>query len=535
MNIVNRVIVIAAMLATAKVVEGQSDHWGALRPGAHVPGFRVIELTDHGRGTRPPTDFLGRPTRMAIGVPVQIAVWYPAVRGRVTRPMSTFDLLLVAERKERFGRPVGEDTANVIAGVSWAAQMARVDSSRADVRPSAVLGVATAAYRDAPPARGRCPVAVVGASGTLASVSVLAEYLASHGWIVLATPSTQADATLEVTDPAVAIENRVAALERVVATAHTLPNADPARLALIGVNFDSFAALALQMRHMYGSAIVTINGWQTIDDRADHLRRSIWYEPNRIRAPVLNFHWDQSGQGETAPNLRFLNELKYADRRNVILRGLDHFGLTSNPLIYPFASPLQRSAYQQLIRNVRELLDGLPGAAVNAGSTTDSLGSILRLPALPAVPTRSEFLELLGQSGGDQRAIEVFRQARGRDSTVQLFRESDLDLYAFRRMRVGQLDAVVALRRLATDAYPRSFNARNALGNSLVAKGDTAAGILEFQRALELLEADPAVAIDTKEAQGRVWREKIARLRGRDTSDERPRSIVQGRGAHPGR
>jgi predicted negative regulator of RcsB-dependent stress response len=52
--------------------------------------------------------------------------------------------------------------------------------------------------------------------------------------------------------------------------------------------------------------------------------------------------------------------------------------------------------------------------------------------------------------------------------------------------RPEQLDASIALLELNLEFFPKSINTRTALGDRLIAKGDTAAAVKRWQEALEL-------------------------------------------------
>ena len=487
-------------------------------------GFRVIEAWDHARTTRPPTDYRGRAATDPVSVPIQIGVWYPAQPGG--RPMTFRDLHLVAIRRERFGPVTAQDSAQVVNDMAWAVRISRADSADPAARPEVGLSGPLLAVRDARQRAGAFPVAVVGSSGSIANVSALAEHLASHGWIVLATPSSTQSAGLEVTAPRLAVEDRLRALEFLVAAAHSLPGADVRRLAVIGVNFDSFAALEYQMRSMRAAGVVTINGWQTIENRFEVLRNSPWYDAARIRVPVFNIHWDEDGPGFPPANFGYLRDLRYAERHHIVVRGLDHFGLVGNPLGYPFARREQQAGYRYLMHAVRAFLEGAVRGSLDsaralltdpatAGYPRDQLRSQWYRAAQPAMPTRREVAEIVWDQRDIARAAGLLREARSRDSTVQLFLEGDLGLYAFRYRAQGRLDDAIAVHRLTIDAYPNSVFARQSIGDLLLMKADTAGTIREYEAALEALARNTRISPQDRTTQEAALREKIAALRPR--------------------
>jgi hypothetical protein len=514
-----RIPAIAISLSTG-ILPAQSAPETRLTPGPHTAGFRLIESWDRGRTTRPPTDYAGRRAPGEIAVPIQLAVWYPATRPPNGTPLKVWDMQLAVATDERLGRPTAADSASAREAVGFAVQRARADSTRADARPESVLARTTASYRDATPADGSFPVAVIAAGHASTGMSALAEYLATHGWVIVAVGGqTPASSAQQINNPQIAIDVGLRAIEFAVATAATLPQADIDRLAIIGVNFDSFSALEFQMRYMRARVIVTINGWETIESRASALRASLWYEPARIRVPVLNVHWDELGANP--PDRSYLETLKYSERRSLIIAGLDHFGLIGDPLVFPFVSATQRVGHQYLIRAVLAALSNAVGAtndaflekpAADLGFPADVVKDAWHRSALPAIPTRQEFADLIWEQRDIATATRVFRAARVRDSSVQVFTEQDMGIYAFRYQQARRFDDAVAVHRLTIEAYPASALARNGIGNVLLAKADTAGAIREFEAALQMLEKSTTLSDQEKTSQAQVWRAKIARL-----------------------
>lgn len=499
----------------------QGPERGHLPAGDYAPGFRLVERHDQGRTLTPATDFAGHRAEGVSGVPMQLGIWYPTARKTSARPMTYLEMALATAHRERFGPLTAEDSAATIREVGQMARNAGADTTGPESRPAVTLTRRTASVRNASPAPGTFPVVVIGTGGWLGATTVLAEYLASHGWIVVATAGqTATSSAAQVTEPAVAIDAGLNAIEFALAYASTLPNADPARLALIGFNFDSFSALEFQARYMRALVVVTINGWETIDDRAEVLRTSPWYAPARLRVPLLNVHWDEAGSGPQ--NTTFLEGLRYAERRSLVISGLNHFGLIGNPLAYPFSSARQGTGYQYLMRAVHSALTSGIGAGedgffsrspAESGYPADIISDQWYRSALPPVPTRQEFFEIIGNRQDLGTATRLFRQARERDSTVQLFTEGDMNLAAFRFQQASRLEDAVAVHRLTLEGYPTSHLAHNGLGNVLLARGDTAGAVGEFETAVELLEANATVPVARKEEQARVWRQKIGRLK----------------------
>ena len=276
------------------------------------------------------------------------------------------------------------------------------------------------------------------------------------------------------------------------------------------------------MRYMRALAVVTINGSETIDDRARHLRASPWFDVARIRVPVLNVHFDQPGAGPA--NRSYLETLRYADRRSLVVKGLDHSGLVNNPLAFPTATPARRAGYTYLVRAIHATVvravgdtapDFLSRAPDGEGFPADIVKELWQRPALPAIPTRAEFAEILWDRKDIAAATRLFREARSRDSTARLFNEIDMGVYASRYQRLDRLDNALSVHRLTLEGYPDSYRARSDIGSLLLMRGDTAGAIRELETALDIVARSTRLPVDEKDAQERALRARVTRLRQR--------------------
>jgi hypothetical protein len=271
---------------------------------------------------------------------------------------------------------------------------------------------------------------------------------------------------------------------------------------------------------MRAFAVVTINGSETIDNRGQWLLTSPWFDAARIRVPVLNVHYDQPGSSPA--NRGYLEALKYADRRSLVVRGLDHAALIGNPLVFPTATPARRTGYAYLIRAIHATIgravgdtaaDVLARSPGTWGFPADIVKELWHRPALPAIPTRAEFAEILWDRQDIAGATRLFRDARARDSTARLFTEIDMEVFAFRYRRLGRLDDAQAVLRLTLDAYPDSYRTHNEMGSLLLARADTAGAVRELEMALDLLSRNSTVTADEKAGLERGWRARLGQLR----------------------
>lgn len=480
-------------LAANRAAAQSFPQWGNLKPGPHAVGFRLIQKYDYSRRVKPATDFAGVSTGET-AYPVQIGLWYPAIKPATAQPLSYEELMLMELKRDNFTPISAEDHESVRNTIKSLAAGGGQNVAALDEVIKQTLETRTASFKDVSPASGRFPVVLVGCY-VLTNASVLCEYLASHGYVVLFAPTTTEVSTLQGTNQQLAINDRVRAFEYLTAEAHTLPFANANKLAVIGLNFDGMPALIYQMRNMNASALVSINGWETIRPNNEGIFASLYLNRLKMRVPYLNFHWDQPNAQPA--DLRLIESLKYSERLHLVVDGLDHEGLITNPLALPFSGAKRKVGHEFLIKKVASFLDryvkGIPSAeqALRAKPEADGFPANLlktdwKQAALPPVPYDAEFARVLWDQKDLAQATKIFREARAANPEVQLFSENELNMYVFRFNRMGRKAEVLAVRQLVAEAYPKSMAALVNLGGAYVANGQTEEALKNYDRAFEL-------------------------------------------------
>ncbi len=164
--------------------------WGGLSPGSFGVGLEVLRFTDPSRPYAPlpgPDDVLDvRTWRGAEGRPIQVVIWYPATDVGGSKPFRYGDLvaLTASELGEEYATP---------AALSAASEQLRpgplgpyVDGeSVTDDELRVALAVPLLSVLEAPRAAGIFPLVLM---VHYVGHRVLAEYLASHGYVVAAIP-----------------------------------------------------------------------------------------------------------------------------------------------------------------------------------------------------------------------------------------------------------------------------------------------------------------------------------------------------------
>jgi len=174
--------IVLAILAALVSLPASADLWGELEKGPFEPGFESLNRVDE---TRP----AGDDPEVEDSRPVQLAIWYPARQDASGKePMTVRDYVrLTAEefaaRPADVGDPARDRAEDSIGDFPLDAV--------ADSIAARALALESRAMASAAPAAGRFPLLIVlpGNHDPAWRHFVLAEYLASNGYVVAAFPS----------------------------------------------------------------------------------------------------------------------------------------------------------------------------------------------------------------------------------------------------------------------------------------------------------------------------------------------------------
>lgn len=475
------------------------------RLGPHAVGYRVINHWDHSRAQQPERDFEGNAFAGETATPMQISVWYPARSGGTALTLA--DYLALLATRTTLQEP---DQAQLRSTSEGLQSLLRFQMSLDLPRriTDSLVTTPMHARRDAVPAEGRFPL-IIGGLNDPGSAAGLAEFLASHGYVVMTTSSLPRLGAQQSVTPQLAIEAHTRDMEVVNAIARTLPFADPSRTGLLGRNFEGMAALNYQMRNMSADAVVSLDGWE--GKTIGSLRSSPYYSVARLRVPYLLFTQDNPPSPELAFSPAILDALKYSERAAFVLKDMEHAQLLNDLRFVPQTSQVQRVGYDFMYSTIRAFFDAhVKGETVARGHFARSavqrgfpawLARVEdRRAGLPAIPTADEVESILTR-GDVAKLRRIFQAAKQRDPEVQLFTPSSVNLFAFRLTHRGERDKAIDLHKLATEAFPDSGEAHNNLGNAYRDAGNIELALQSWRRFLQVAPTDPALGSDAERAQ----------------------------------
>jgi len=483
--------------AQATSQERATPLWGTLEPGPHAVGFRTLLLYDPSRPALPSDDGTPPgPEARRRGRQMAIFLWYPARAGGGA-PLRVGDYVDLLARAFDFA-PL-DSARRTDARRLFARQAADLGGDTVSLRAAlpAILRLTTAARANAPAAAGRHPLVLFPEYRAPATNGVMAEYLASHGFVVA---SSRLAGTFEA-DPDIStrgLETQAADLRFVLAALDSVPFVDRGRLAAMGVGITASGALAFQMRTPEVDAFVSLEGGVTTEGEIEMLRRSPYFDVAAARVPMLAIHAPHPDVDANRLDL-----YRYSTRHLVHFPGMGEFWF----LDY---GPLERHAPRIIGAPPGDVAAGFAWAArwvrgfLRAQLAGDSaaLAALLAGPppgpftaerreGLPAPPPLSG-LRALVRRDGVPAVVALYRARRPRDpQPIPAEHLADLASRLGREGRDPDWSGRRALAELRVESDPASARAHFALGSAALQAGDTAAARRHLAEALRLLPADP--------------------------------------------
>lgn len=465
-------------------------------PAGHFEaGFRVVQQYDRTRAFKGAIDEVtGRAVTGEKARPMQTLVWYPATGGGAA--LHYLDYLKTSRTELNF--PTAPETAADAEKIRLAV-IADIADDIGVHQAQQELAQTMRAKRDATPADGKFPVVVYapGSGGTAAENADLCEYLASHGYVVIASTSLAVKNKRMTFDNA-GLQQQIRDIEFLIGYAHTLPQADTANIAAMGWSWGGLANVFAASRDARIGAIVSLDG-----SKEPALMKTL--APESVTAPWLYISRSLRSVPELNRNhidtsFSFLNAARFADVYQLTLNPMLHghmvsVGIRTLPET-DFAEYSQEEvaqAYSWMALYILNFLNAElkhePAAASFMQNTPRKNGAPPHMATLefsaaqqPA-PTRATFAAALRKQGFEH-AVALYQATEKKHPSFQLSEDELLD-WADALQKTDGKEAL-AIYRLATVNFPDSATSFESLGKAYAALHDNANASASFRRASQL-------------------------------------------------
>lgn len=494
-----RSLLVLLLCGVASLAHAASHFTFSNARGEHGVGLRVVHQYDYSRAYKGDVDLAtGLPTQGERARPIQTVVWYPASKGGT--PVVFNDYLRLSATEEVFDRSDAEITAET---AQWARSIA------GGLSDAELLQETTRpmwAVRDATPEAGRFPVVIYAPSFNASSAenADLCEFLASHGYIVIASPDMGAHAR-GMTDDVEGIETQAADISFLIGYAHALPQADTRRIAVMGFSWGGISNVFAAARDSRIKALVNLDGsvryYPNLVDAAGYVT------PSRVAVPMLYMAAQPPtleqliARGKASPN-SFLNNLKYSDVYIVTMHPMVHpnfsssflrlmpadaftdYSLEEVSLAYSWTARYVLQFLNAYLKNDAEGLAFLGNSGVKNGAPPHMI-SVDARRSTGAPPTQATMAADLTKRGFEH-AHDVYQALHQRDPKFELS-EVQINLWGYELLRKHKNPkAAIEIFKLNTLLHPESSNTFDSLAEAYEVNKDTELAIKAYQHVLTL-------------------------------------------------
>lgn len=481
------------LICVMSFARAEADFLPANPKGPHSVGLHIVKQYDFTRAFKAKLDGMtGQPIHGEKARPIQTLVWYPAKPDG--KQLSYVDYLrsrLSEETLDLTDQKLNEQLAKNIKGLS--------DRLGAD-RAHAALTSRMLASRDAQPVSGKFPVVIyaAGGGGAADENADMCEYLASHGYVVIASTSMGRHAKGIVYGLEDA-EAQVNDIEFLIGYAQSLPQSDMAHVAVAGWSWGGMNNVFAAARDSRITALISFDG-----TREPAFTKLI--PPQQIAVPWLYV----ARTPDTVPDINrkgidtsfsLLNEAKYSDVYQLTMYPMTHVDFisrrqrqSSESEYTEYSKDEVSRAYGWVVRYVHQFLNAYLKQDVaslafinntparNAVPAHMILAEIHRAEELP--PSRESLSATLAKRGFEH-AFDAYQEARKRNVSFKLS-EDDLKGWGYALLGRTLNHEAIEIFKLWTILYPDSWDAFDSLAEAYEQNKDTALAIKHYQRSVEL-------------------------------------------------
>jgi len=311
-NYISTFAVIMLFLSSVNIYSQNSILWGNLDKGKYNVGFKVIEKYDE-------TRFIdsGKSHR-----PVQISFWYPDPKVNSEKSLLYKDYISLTAYEINFSSSTDKDKNDVVE------KYINLLTSNGISAESAwtLLSSEMEAVENAENAEGYFPLVIIapGNFHPAANLSILSEYLASHGFCV-ASCSSPTRITGPITDSTQIYKYALDQRDDMYFIYNELKNyrnVNAEKLSVIGYSFGGRGAFLLMNDFNIVKAFISFDSGFA-NKLGAHWINDVKINSEKITAPVLHIYQENQPFIVT-PDFTLVNSLNKSERYLVNLENADH-------------------------------------------------------------------------------------------------------------------------------------------------------------------------------------------------------------------
>ncbi len=491
-----KILFLLTCFVTGNLFAAQSPFSGDLKAGSYSSGFQIIEKYDYGRPYKRKMDYHGKLASGERARPLQINVWYPAKStSKAAMSLADYIHLIATEDLSPLTQAGKEQSERRFLQARWFQGMP-------EDKLKELLSKPANAVRDAEHAEGRFPLVVLANSGSLSSPLsqfVLAEYLASHGYVVASVPSRGAQSPgLSSRESGVQMQD----LQFLIGALHDYPSLDRDKLALIGFGLGGLSTALLAMHNTDVDAMISLDSFLGNRFGYSLIFQNSLYKPNQFTVPVLHITAQETNEDT---DYAFFGATRFSPAQYVKLKGLtppdfSTIGMMKAMLPPPKEGPVAdtKLGYQTLCAYVHHFLNAnlKKDAASREFLQNKSAGDFTVVEfkeAIKTPPTEEQFIQIVMQQG-TQKAAEIQKEFSNLVPDYRLYDPDVLFPIAAEYAQAKKTNEAVAVLNLCVEAFPDYWECYDQIGRIHMNSGNKQLAIENLTKSLDLNPENPESA-----------------------------------------
>jgi len=466
-----------------------------LPAGSHKVGLKIIQTYDYSRtfGIINTEDGVSKNNAR----PIQILIWYPSSDDGDRICYS--DYIITGFSEVDFTNYSNKQKLEFINRHKRVFQKNGADSTSIN----SILNRSCYARVNAQSIDGNFPLIVYAPGGNERCYEnfILAEYIASHGYIVAAIALTGEDSQLMAFEPT-DYELSVDDISFVISYMHNYKSVDNSKIGLIGFCWGSMINTIVANRNGNVDVIIDLFGAIGIKSTRNDVDKSRYHYLKNPKLAYIQF----AGTSDERDSYFFENYL-YGDVYQGRFDNVSHGAFTSNYVVrnhyYKGKLPSGHGiSYVDTVDNCYKITCKYSLEMLDAYLKSDS-SAMQFLNNKPIVnglegftyysrkaeqlpPTPNQFM-MIAKSEGFQKAKQIYNDVRSKDKYWRLFQENPMISLGYQLFTSEKIDAAIEVFTMILQDYPNSWNAYDSLGEAWLKKGDKVQAKKFLEKSIELL------------------------------------------------
>ncbi|HWA35880.1 MAG TPA: hypothetical protein VG737_17175 [Cyclobacteriaceae bacterium] len=497
-------VTILFALACELVSHGQDLLSTGFKFGTHAVGYTTIASYDLSRQPISDQSLTGVELKSFPNLPgrqVKIHLWYPAQANNGTNNFNfeeyvwetVSDLDYAPMTPERKQLAIKEFIGSFDAVAGKTAQEAGF---------TMLLAAKTMAVKNAKPTESKFPVVIFPCWRSPTAESIIAEFLASHGYVVASTSLKGSWSNLpEISVRGITSQSQD--LAYVIGELKKIPYADVSRIAMMGAGINATSCLALIASHPEIMGFVSLDGGILSESEKQMLIQTTNYDAVNFRLPMLFIYAPHPNispvQGEV---------FKYCQRQFVKFPTMSEYYFLNYGIFEKLVPGIMGKTPGDVIQGNRwasQVVLSYLNSTLGGGANTvqqdvqnipASFSTSYELkPALAVVPTLHELKVLLSTGSGEQLTTlyNNIKQTNPQPYSSKLMS----DLFSWLGFnRDNDFKKREALLKVWLESMPNSSRGYFAAGRLAGARSEKSAAKENYLKAIELLEVDTDIFLD---------------------------------------